>query len=110
MDAWQGVGHAVPNGPAIENRLEFFDDMPALKLLMGAKAKLHGNLNLRNLPSERQHLKSLPLNLSRRRSPMEVFSGSGILEVIAVTLAVVMMLGPLVPYAIIGRRARRRAR
>ena len=32
---------------------------------------------------------------------MSVFSDSGILEVIAVTLAVVMMLGPLVPYAII---------
>ena len=36
---------------------------------------------------------------------MSVFSDSGILEVIAVTLAVVMMLGPLVPYAIFGRRA-----
>lgn len=40
---------------------------------------------------------------------MAVFSDSGILEVIAVTLAVVIMLGPLVPYAIIGRRARQRA-
>ena len=42
---------------------------------------------------------------------MSVFSDSGILEVIAVTLAAVIMLGPLVPYAIIGRRqARQRAR
>lgn len=41
---------------------------------------------------------------------MAVFSDTGILEVIAVTLAVVMMLGPLVPYAIFGRRAKQRAR
>ena len=41
---------------------------------------------------------------------MSVFSDSGILEVIAVALAAVIMLGPLVPYAIFGRRARQRAR
>jgi hypothetical protein len=41
---------------------------------------------------------------------MSVFSDSGVLEVIAAALAAVIMLGPLVPYAIIGRRARRRAR
>ena len=38
---------------------------------------------------------------------MAVFSDSGILEVIAVTLAVIMMLGPLVPYATSGRRRAR---
>ena len=41
---------------------------------------------------------------------MAVFSDTGILEVIAVTLAVVMMLGPLVPYAIRGRQHRKAAR
>ncbi len=46
----------------------------------------------------------LPLNLQERRSPMSVFADTSILEVIAITLAVVMMLGPLVPYAIMGRR------
>ncbi len=38
---------------------------------------------------------------------MEVFYDSGILDAIAVALAVVVMLGPLVPYAIIGRRQAR---
>ena len=39
---------------------------------------------------------------------MTVLSESGILEAIAVSLAVVVMLGPLVPYAIYGRRSRRK--
>ena len=39
---------------------------------------------------------------------MSVFYESGILEAVAVTLAVVMMLGPLVPYAIYGHPSRRK--
>ncbi len=40
---------------------------------------------------------------------MSVFYESSLLEAVAVTLAVVMMLGPLVPYAINGRRRARRS-
>ncbi len=39
---------------------------------------------------------------------MSVFYESGIMELIAVTLAVFMMLGPLVPYAMQGVASRRR--
>jgi len=39
---------------------------------------------------------------------MTVLSESGILEAIAASLAVVIMLGPLVPYAIYGHRGRRK--
>ncbi len=41
---------------------------------------------------------------------MGVFADTGVLEVIAGTLAVIMMLGPLAPYAITGRRERRKAK
>ncbi len=104
-------GHDDGIGGKIRVIKQVFDKCPALKLESGEKAKLHVNLNFSNLPSERPHIKSLPLNLSRRRSPMAFLSDSGVLEGIAVTLAVAMMLGPLVPYAIIGRRqARQRVR
>ncbi len=39
---------------------------------------------------------------------MAFLSDSGILEAIAVSLAVVMMLGPLIPYAIYGHPSRRK--
>ncbi len=39
---------------------------------------------------------------------MSVFYESGILDLVAVSLAVLMMLGPLVPYAIHGHPSRRR--
>ncbi len=39
---------------------------------------------------------------------MAVLSETGILEAIAALLAVVMMLGPLVPYAIYGHPSRRK--
>lgn len=38
---------------------------------------------------------------------MGVFADMGILDVIAATLAAVIMLGPLVPYAIRGRQHRK---
>ena len=39
---------------------------------------------------------------------MEILHEIGILEVVAVTLAVVIMLGPLAPGAIYGYRSRRK--
>ncbi len=39
---------------------------------------------------------------------MSVFYESSILDAVAVTLAVAMMLGPLVPYAIYGHPSRRK--
>ncbi len=39
---------------------------------------------------------------------MDFLPDIGILEAIAISLAVVMMLGPLVPYAIYGHASRRK--
>jgi hypothetical protein len=39
---------------------------------------------------------------------MEILHEIGILEMVAATLAAVIMLGPLVPYAIYGHRSRRK--